>query len=95
MKKESLIALAIFMAVWAVSHADALNTGQVSPISEKTRTSWNRTFTLDEAHKKCAEYLRTTLAEFLQKVNKTANNVSEYKQVPLFSQGLTEFNFFN
>ncbi|XP_057380688.2 BICD family-like cargo adapter 2 [Daphnia carinata] len=73
MKKESLIALTIFMAVWVGTHVEASNT-QVSSISEKTRTSWNQTFTLDEAYKKCAEYLRTTLAEFLQKVNKTANN---------------------
>lgn len=78
MGKESLLAVAIFMAFWGVAHINAMHTGQVSPISEKSRTSYNRTFTLDEAHKKCAEYLRSTLSEFLQKVNKTATNVSEF-----------------
>jgi hypothetical protein len=76
MKHRELIDAVIFLALLAVSHS--FNVEKLSPGVQRSMKSFkNEAFTLDEAHKKCADYLTTTLAEFLQKVPKTPNNVSE------------------
>lgn len=78
MKKTKLMCPVVFLAFLAVSHhVESLNTEMLGTLSEDSmKTFNNQTFTMNQARKKCVEYLTVSLSEFLQKVPKTPFNVS-------------------
>ncbi|EFX70885.1 hypothetical protein DAPPUDRAFT_309277 [Daphnia pulex] len=90
MIKAKTIVPAVLLALLALN-VESMNIEMLSDLAENTRKTFkNSASTLDQAHTKCAEHLKTKLGEFLQKVPKTINNDGTEKLGKLVEEKLNK-----